>query len=417
MNISFLPMEGCVNFCSFCAENAGRKTVQHPFPLVKRAVGTMPWRVENAALYNASDGLNYRWKENGRVYTIADVADLFIETGARRILFSTPGIPVSEAGDHLLKRLSFIKNGLFIFSLNREHLKNRDRLEGFIRTAGALAPHVSHQFRLVYTSPGERARLLDLWSRHFRVSSRFPRLANGGALPETVPAVPIGRGRRFYFTAAGSLPADERGEGEARVMDLYRREPYLEQYRFMTAGDYPYFLKHAAVQFNGFYVILVRPGSVGAELSIKTADFSRIDSTHGRHFSTEYRYDADRGGFFSTRDRDRELKLAVVPMERCTVANFLSFLDRKESETDRAAAGGLFTDFMKSDFMTDKNRLNENTRMIIMNKEYRNFYLKTVVTDTLSFRPGFVQKHSLKKGDIQKLAREIFAFLSDIRVA
>ncbi len=413
LNASFLPLEGCVNFCSFCAENAGKKVTQYPFSDVRDTVETMPWEINNVALYNASDGLNYRWRDNGRIFTIADVAGLFLKKGVRRILFSTPGVPVSGANDRMLKRLAGLQNALFIFSLNREHLKTGDRLEGFIHTARSLMPHLSHQFRLVYTSPDERSRLLSLWDRHFKVSSRFHHVAAGAPDPETVPAVPIGRGRRFYFGTGSSLPEEKKREGEERVMDLYRREPFLADYLFMTAGDYYYFLKHAAVQFNGFYVILIRPGERGARLSLKVTDFSRLESTHGRHFSTEYRYDFESKSFVSGRDKDRKLKLIVIRMRDCTEDRFLSFLEDTKVSVNREAARDIFRSFMKSDFMAGKNKINENTRMIIMNKEYRDFYVKTLVTDILTFRRDLVDCHSLKKVDIGRTARQILAFLSE----
>jgi len=85
LRVSFLPMGGCAHFCSFCADNAGKRVRMHPFGMIRRSLEDLPFRLESAALYNACDGFAYRWEERGRRYDVTHLAELFRRMGCRKI--------------------------------------------------------------------------------------------------------------------------------------------------------------------------------------------------------------------------------------------------------------------------------------------------------------------------------------------
>ncbi|HPA71458.1 MAG TPA: hypothetical protein PKY31_04260 [Spirochaetota bacterium] len=413
LRVSFLPMSGCAHFCSFCADNAGRRMRPYPFGMIDASVRSMGIRPESVALYNSCDGLAYHWKQGSELYTVNHIARLFTRAGAKEILLSSPGIEDTPANRGILDGIGSTGVVGTMLSLNREHLLDRNRLAAFLFTARRLSTKMRCQVRIVYTSPEERSRLMHIaeteLSRGKRASYRSP----GGFSIEAVPAAPLGRGRRIYF--GGETVVDER-EIEEYIIGMYRAEPFLKDHRFMTAGGYESFLRHAAVQFAGFYIILLTPTPAGMEIALKVTDLDKTLKTRGLSHASVYRYDETAGRFTGRGSGSalHVLELLLFDLVKCDARAFSRYLDRKASGLNRNLASRVFAAFMASDFMREKNALNDRMRMMIMNPGHLEFYRETLDTIVRMNHPALARDCAdagVAAGDI---FAEITGFLADI---
>lgn len=415
LRVSFLPMSGCAHFCSFCADNAGRRMRPFPFDLIRSSVRSMNILPGSVALYNACDGLNYLWKDGRNLYTVNHLSRLFLKIGAREILLSSPGLEDTPINRRILDGVAGMGAAGLMLSLNREHLLDRKKLDAFLFTVRTLSKFNRCQVRIVYTSPEERGRLMEIVENELPSGRHFSYRSRGGLGIETVPAAPLGRGRNVYFSGnmGGSLLMRER---EEFIMRMFRDEPCLKSHRFMTALDYEDFLQQAAVQFAGFYIILLTPTPEGMDIALKVTDLEKTVKTRGLSHSTIYRFD-ERLGRFAHRGAGGELsmlKLLLFDPVKCNARAFSAYLDGKGSGINRNLAARVFAAHAASDFMQDKNRVSERKTLIIMNGEYREFYRRTLETVIGLNHPTLTRDCADADVTIAELFDEIVGFLESI---
>ncbi len=374
LRVSFLPMRGCYHSCSFCADNSGKKIEVYPFAIIRHCLEELPFRLESAALYNACDGLAYLYEDRGRRYDVRHLAGLFRRNGCRVLLFSSPGTaPGPENGD-IIDSIASMKDAALMLSFNREHLLDRKKFDNFFFTARRVMKHRRLAVRAVYCSPGERAVLVDLLHYHLGEVSPFGRSSEKGFSVETVPAAPLGRGRRLYFGKDDG--GVWREEIEEMILGMYRAEPVLREYRYMTVGGYDAFLRHAAVQFSGLFIILLTPTPGGIDVALKVTDPGKTVSTRGLAISTLYRYDAKQGRFTARNAGEgmKTLDLLIFDVSKCTLAGFSEFIAGRYPGGAVNRIRRAFVSFMSSDFLNERCRLNERERMLIVNPGYTAWY-------------------------------------------
>ncbi|MBP7584092.1 MAG: hypothetical protein KBA61_08680 [Spirochaetes bacterium] len=412
LRVSFLPMSGCAHFCSFCADNAGRRMRPYPFGMIDASVRSMNIRPESVALYNSCDGLAYLWKQGSELYTVNHLERLFRLAGAKEILLSSPGIEDTPVNRGILDGVGDTGVVGTMLSLNREHLLDRNRLEAFLFTARRLSKKMRCQVRIVYTSPEERSRLMRIADTELSQGRRASYRSPGGFSVEAVPAAPLGRGRNIYF---GDGTGDARDIKE-HIIGMYRVEPFLKEYRFMTAGGYESFLRHAAVQFAGYYIILLTPTPAGMDIALKVTDLDKTLRTRGLSHAAFYRFD-EKAGRFTGRGPGgaiHVLDLLLFDLVKCDARAFSRYLDRKASGLNRNLASRVFAAFMASDLMREKNVINDRMRMMIMNPGHLEFYRETLDTIVRMNHPALARDCADAGISVGDIFAEITGFLADI---
>jgi hypothetical protein len=415
LRVSFLPMSGCAHSCSFCADNSGKTVRMHPFDRVRRSLGEMPLRLESAALYNACDALTYRWHEGQRKYDITHLARLFRDKGCGTIYLSSPGIENSPDNTIILRNIAEMREAVPMLSFNREHLLDRGRMADFLFTARIIMEKRRCAVRVVYCSPGERAALLDALKNKLGREGAFDHRSKRGLTLEAVPAAPLGRGRRLYF-GKELIDGTWSRDIEGMIMEMYARETNLRDLGFMTAGGYDSFLRHAAVQFSGFYIILLKPTAEGMDIALKVTDLDKAVATRGLSHSTLYRFDPQRERFVhrTPGGAEKTVKLVVFESARCSGKGFREYLDAAGAVVDRTVAMRVFSSFLASDFMQDKNRVGEGRHMLIMDREYLDFYRETLETIIRTRHPGLERDCGDAGTSIGDVFKSIAAFLRTI---
>ncbi len=334
LRVSFLPMSGCEHFCSFCADNAGKRARPYSFDMIRSSVKRMNLRPESVALYNSCDGLTYRWDGSGGMHTVNHLVQLFLSSGTRSILLSSPGISGNSFNRRILDGLCEVKGLGMMLSFNREHLRDRKKLDNFLFTAQTLSSRMRCQVRIVYSSPEERAKLFELLEKNNLSGGYTGYRADEGVTLDAVPAAPLGRGRSLYFGKEGDAGISSRKATEEYILKMYRDEPCLKDCRFITEGGYETFLKQAAVQFAGFFIFLLRPTPGGMDMSLKVTDLKKTVLTRGLSHSTLYRFNADSGSFEhrASSGEVKKLKLLIFESRKCTSRDFSRFMKNHHPE-------------------------------------------------------------------------------------
>ena len=415
LRVSFLPMSGCAHSCSFCADNSGKTVRMHPFDKIRRSIEAMPLQLESAALYNACDALTYRWHEGRQKYDITHLARLFRDKGCSTIYLSSPGIENTPDNRIILRNIAGMRETVPMLSFNREHLLDRRRMANFLFTARIIMKKHRCAVRVVYCSPGERAALLDALKNTLGREGAFDHRSKRGLSLEAVPAAPLGRGRRLYFGKEDSDGTWSR-DIEGMIMEMYAREAHLRGLGFMTAGGYDSFLRHAAVQFSGFYIILLKPTAEGMDIALKVTDLDKTVKTRGLSHATLYRFDRRRGCFVhrTPGGGEKTVRLVVFESVRCSGKGFREYLDTVGAVVHRTVAMRVFSSFLASDFMQNQNRVGEGRHMLIMDREYLDFYRETLETIIRTRHPGLERDCGDAGTTIGDVFKHIAGFLQRI---
>lgn len=371
LRVSFVPMRGCVHFCSFCADNSGIKVQPFSIEAVKKTILSYPYPLKSAALYNACDALAYRWQAGKRLYTVLDIIESFKKRGCRELLLSSPGIGPESLNKTIIKTVAADDAITLMLSFNREHALHEERMRNFFWTAKAILAHRRLVVRLIYCSPGEKKVLYGELERVFGKEILCDPLTKKGITVETVPVAPLGRGRGLYFQNSGN-DADWQRRTESMILTMFRDEKELRELRYIAAGSYADFLQHAAVQFSGMFIFLLVPGEDGGELVLKATDVEKAVRTQGVSIATSYRYNPTLKKFERTaRDGSvAALDGLLLDSRKCSLHDFIRFIDNRIPPGEKQTAGRMFSAIMASDIVNEKCAVNDSMRMIFLNDAY-----------------------------------------------
>lgn len=388
LRVSFVPMHGCVHFCSFCADNSGKKVQPFPFESIKKTIQSYPFPLKSAALYNACDALAYRWREKKRFRTILDIIDLFKKRGCCELLLSSPGIEPTSLNKTIIDTIAVDSAISLMLSFNREHALHEDRMRDFFWTAKAVLARRRLIVRMIYCSPGEKEVLYGELKRMFGKDILHGPITKRGLTIEAVPVAPLGRGRALYFQNAGNVTR-WKNQTEKMILNMFREEAQLRDMRYMAGGSYAEFLQHAAVQFSGMFIFLLVPTDQGGELILKATDVGKVVRTGGASFATLYRYSPNLKKF-TCRDNNGKIKAIdclIVDSSTCTLADFVCFIDNRIPSEAKQNAARIFSAIMASDVMCEKCAVNDSIRMIFLNEENATYLQK--LCESLMASRGF----------------------------
>jgi hypothetical protein len=196
-----------------------------------------------------------------------------------------------------------------------------------------------------------------------------------GLTVETVPALPLGRGRAIYF--GNALKQSEwRKKIETMILHMFGEEPYLRDVRYMTQYGYEDFLLHAAVQFAGMFIIALEPSSSGIDIVLKMTDVQKTAKTHGVAIMTPYRFDerVQKFAHVSPSGECRILDFLIVNVTRCALSDFIRYCDHRIPPQQKQNAAQLYTAFMSSDILREKCAINDSVKMLPLNVEYLRYF-------------------------------------------
>ncbi len=377
LRVSFVPMRGCVHFCSFCADNSGKRVLAYPFEVIKKTIFTYPFPLKSVALYNACDALSYRWHSGKKVHTLLDIIDLFKKKNCHEFLLSSPGIWPDGLNKTVVDAIARDSSVSLMLSFNREHLLHQSRLNDFYWTAKAILKWRRLYVRMVYCSPGEKHVLYKELKRMFGNDILSNPIDRAGESIETVPVAPMGRGKALYFRNAGN---DKRWHSRLKTMilEMFREEESLRDILYIAECNYDDFLQHAAVQFSGMFIFLLVPGDDGGELILKATDVEKVVRTGGASIATLYRYNPVSKKFerATHNSRSAHLDCLLVDSRTCSLPDFVRFIENRISPEDTQSAGRIFSALIASNIMNEKCAVNDSMRMIFLNEEYRTYVQK-----------------------------------------
>lgn len=377
INISFVPIHGCVHFCSFCAENSGKKIEIVPFNQIRTSILSYPYAFNRVALYNACDSLMYRWRSGKKVYTILDIVELFKQKGCTEFLISSPGIWQDDINKVILDHLASDNTITIMLSFNRDHLLQTQRMNNFYWTAKNILKHRTITVRLVYCSPGEKEVLVSELNRMFGKEILFCGLLQNGIVLETVPALPLGRAKALFFKNAHGNRQWMRTV-EDMILKMFREERTIREVRFIAEGNYIDFLQHAAVQFSGMFIFLFVPTPTGGEVILKVTDVEKIKRTSGSAIATCFRYNPNIKKFIhiDASGKTTQLHCLVVDSNSVMLSDFIKFIENDIAPEEKRSIAKLFAAMMASNIFSEKCQLNDSMRMFFLNKEYVLYYRK-----------------------------------------
>lgn len=394
LRVSFVPMRGCVHFCSFCADNSGKRVLAYPFEIIRKTILSYPFPLKSVALYNACDALAYRWQSGKKIRTLLDIIDLFKKKNCHEFLLSSPGICPDGLNKTVVDVIARDSAVSLMLSFNREHLLHHSRLNDFYWTAKAILKRRRLVIRMVYCSPGEKHVLHGELQRMFGREMLNDPCTRAGVSVETVPVAPLGRGRTLYFRNAGN---DERWHARLKTMilEMFREEESLRDIRYIAECTYDDFLQHAAVQFSGMFIFLLVPGDDGGELILKATDVEKAVRTGGASIATLYRYNPVLKKFACAKHNGMiaHLHCLLVDSRTCLLPDFIRFIENRIAPEDTQIAGRIFSALMASSFMNEKCVVNDSMRMIFLNDEYLTYVQKAfeALIDSRGFPPRVVR--------------------------
>lgn len=377
LRVSFVPSWGCVHFCSFCADNSGKRVAHFPFEIIKKSILSYSFPLKSVALYNACDAMAYRWQEGKRMYTVLEIIELFKKKGCRELLLSSPGIAPGYRNKKIVDTIAADRSISLMLSFNREHALYEHRMRDFYWTAKTVLAQRRLIIRMVYCSPGEKEVLKKELQRMFGKEMLCDPVTRRGVTVESVPAAPLGRARALYFHNAGKDREWYR-KTELMLLQLFREERELREIRYIAEGNYADFIQHAAAQFSGMFIFLFVPGDGGGELILKATDVAKAVRTGGAAFATLYRYNPAIGKFSHTGSDGTVavLDCLLVNILKCSLPDFIHFINNRISPEEQQSAGRLFSAIMASDIMSEKCAINDSYRMIYLNGEYIAYFQK-----------------------------------------
>ncbi len=389
LRVSFVPMRGCVHFCSFCADNSGKRVDFFPYDAIRKSICEFPFPLRRVALYNSCDALAYRWHTAKKLYTIVDIALLFKQKGCNELLISSPGIAASDINRSILKEIASDNSFSLMLSFNREHALSRERLGEFFWTAKEILKYRRLVVRLVYCSPGEKDVLLGELQRMFGQEMLSDPITNRGVSVETVPAAPIGRGRFIYFNNAKNNIQWKRPV-ELMILSMFRNERALRDVRYIAKRSYEEFLQHAAVQFSGMFIFLFIPDFSGGTLVLKMTDVGKIVRTRGASIATHFHFDRKLKKFVNiTSDgANKTLDLLLFDVRNCILSDFIRYIESRVEPENKRCAAKVFAAIMASDIVNEKCAIGDAVKMIPLNEEYVH-YLKSAFECILEERGIF----------------------------
>ena len=308
----------------------------------------MNYFIEQAALYNANDGLRYIYKDGDVSFDISAVCNLFLEKGTSRIIISSPGVENTPGNSEIFKKLLKIPVLSLMISLNRDHLISKSKLKSFVYTFSKYIKAGSLEIRLVYMNLKERSKLNELLKNIFKRLKIDTYKKNIGVRVISVPAIPIGRAKKIYFPGSIKKESDIKNK-KNEIMQLFRDEQEIKELSFITDGSYNSFLIHGAIQFNNMFIILLRPSEKGMITELKVVDPEKVVKSKGVLYHTIYRYNEKKRRFIRTDDErhNRNLKIIIFNINILTVKNYNNYLSRVKYKGSIDIAVRIFEVFMK----------------------------------------------------------------------